>query len=203
MSLFLYFWIAFGLSFIGSLPIGLITLNIVQRSIQKGKPAGMMMALGATVMECIYPYVALLSLDTLVENVVFDQSIQIVGTLVFFGMGVYYLRKESRPPLPVAQYDRRDFFRGVVVATMNVLVVPFWIFLALWLEANGIALKGQAVLVVFSLGAGLGALLAFGAYVWLSGWIMQRLVLINRYLDRVIGGIFLLLGLIQLLQLFF
>ncbi len=161
------------------------------------------MSLGATVMECVYPYIALLSLDILVENVTFDQSIKVIGMLVFFGMGIYYLRKKTQTELPTANYESLDFFRGFVVATMNVLVVPFWIFLALWLEANGVVLEGQAVLLIFSLGAGLGALLAFLGYVWLSAWIMKRIAEINRYLDKVIGGIFIALGVLQLIRLFF
>ena len=60
MELVKYFIIAFFLSALGTIPIGLITLTIAQKTLEKGKVAGWQIAMGATVIEFVYTLIACL-----------------------------------------------------------------------------------------------------------------------------------------------
>lgn len=198
-----HFLVSFVLSFLGSLPLGMITLTITQRTIQNGKNSGTLLALGATVMEFVYTYIALVSLDFFTQNTEVDQYIKIGATCAFFLMAIYFLSKKSKPnPTSASAYDYFDFFRGVVVGAMNLLIVPFWIFIALWLQTYDMRFDQIANILSFSTGSALGALLAFLGYVWLSKIIVSRVQQISQYTDRVVGIIFLGLGFFQLTQLF-
>ena len=71
------------------------------------------------------------------------------------------------------------------------LIVPFWIFLGIWLESNGILFHEKIEVIIFSLGSALGALLAFLGYILLSEFIVKKSKEIKRYANRAIGIIFL------------
>lgn len=202
LDLLLYFSIALILSWLGSLPIGLITLTITQKTIEKGKKAGWMIAFGATIIEFAYTYIALLSLDLFTENTNIGRYIKIFATVAFFGMGIYFLLKKNKTNLsPVKAYDYFDFLRGIIVGMMNMLIIPFWIFLGIWLESNGVPLHQHIDRISFSIGAALGALIAFWMYIWLSTFITKKIKTINQYTNKAVGVLMLGLGLFQLIQL--
>ena len=199
MNIILYFIIALVLSFLGSLPIGLITLTITQKTIQNGRNSGLMIALGATVMEFVYTFIALLSLDFLTKNTAIGTYIKIFATVAFLGMGIYYLLKESNEKLKAAgEYDYFGFIRGFIVGMINMLIVPFWIFLGIWLESNGILFENKSIIFIFSIGAAIGAFLAFLGYIFLSEYIVSKTKEINRYTNKAVGVLFLGLGIFQL-----
>lgn len=201
MNLVTYFIIALILSFLGSLPIGLISLSIVQRTLEKGRQAGLMIALGATIMEFVYTYLALISLDLFAENNEIGNYIKIIATFVFFILAFYYLLKKNAPKIQAStSYDYFDFLRGFIVGMMNLLIVPFWIFLGIWLKTYGYTFVQQDELIFFSLGAALGALLAFILYVWGSEMVMKKTDSINQYTNKIVGFIFLGLGIFQLVS---
>ena len=203
MTIFFYFIIALVLSFLGSLPIGLITLTITQKTIQNGRHSGLMIALGATVMEFIYTFIALLSLDFFTQNTAIGNYIKIFATVVFLVMGIYFLWKKNSAQLKAAsEYNYFDFLRGFIVGVMNMLIVPFWIFLGIWLESNGISFEKNSIIFVFSIGAAIGALLAFLGYILLSEYIVSKTKEINRYTNKAVGVLFLGLGIFQLSQFF-
>ena len=203
MNLILYFSIALVLSFLGSLPIGLITLTITQKTIQNGRHSGLMIALGATIMEFIYAFIALLSLDLFTQNTSIGNYIKIFATAIFLAMGFYFLwKKNSTEVRPTAAYNYLDFLRGFIVGSMNLLIVPFWIFLGIWLKANGVSFKNNFDILIFSSGAALGALLAFFGYILLSEFIVKRTKKINQYTNKAVGILFLGLGIFQLAHFF-
>ena len=203
MNLILYFSIALVLSFLGSLPIGLITLTITQKTIQNGRHSGLMIALGATIMEFVYAFIALLSLDLFTQNTSIGNYIKIFATAIFLAMGFYFLwKKNSTEVRPTAAYNYLDFLRGFIVGSMNLLIVPFWIFLGIWLKANGVSFKNNFDILIFSSGAALGALLAFFGYILLSEFIVKRTKKINQYTNKAVGILFLGLGIFQLAHFF-
>lgn len=202
MDLLYYFFVSFIISFLGSLPIGLISLTVVQRTIAKGKHAGLMIAAGATIMEFVYTFIALKSLDLFAENLELGNYIKIISTIVFFIIGAYYFFKQpTEVSKPTKAYDYFDFLRGFIVGLMNLLIVPFWIFIGIWLQSNGMVFDNNVCIANFSTGSALGAFLAFLLYIWSSGLIGNRLNKINAYTNKIFGLLFFGLGVFQLIQL--
>ncbi len=174
----------------------------MQRSVAKGKRAGLMIAAGATIMEFVYTFIALKSLDLFAENIEWDSYIKIISTIVFFVLGAYYFFKQpTEVSKPTSSYDYFDFFRGFMVGFMNLLIVPFWIFIGVWLQSNGMEFIDNTYIVNFSLGSAIGAFLAFLLYIWFSGLIEDRLNQINKYTNKIFGLLFIALGIFQLTQL--
>jgi len=203
MNIALYFIISFIISALGSLPTGLITLTVMQRAVDAGKKAGYMLSFGATVMEFVYTYIALYGLTFFQENVATNYYLQVFATVVFFAFGAYNLSKESKPPAkPNKKYDYFDFGRGILVAAMNVLIIPFWLFIAIWLSSYDMRFDTQTNIITFSIGSALGALVVFIGYAELGRFIIGRIGKIVKYTDKVVGIVFLILGVYQVTQLF-
>lgn len=59
MTLLSHFFIALGLSFIGSLPFGMINMTVAHTAIRKGMQAAIFTALGAALVELIQVFIAL------------------------------------------------------------------------------------------------------------------------------------------------
>ena len=176
MNLAAYFFIAFFLSAMGSMPIGMITLKIVEKSIHDGYRSGVTFALGATVIEFLYTYFALVFMDFFLDNVEANSFMNIVAMIVFFGLGFYHLLKKAKVVLEGdGSYNSFDFVKGIMLASMNMLIIPFWIFLVIWLKNYNVEISTHAQILAFSIGSGLGALVIFLLYSWLGKFIAQRL----------------------------
>jgi len=190
------------ISFLGTLPIGLITLTIAQRTITQGKNAGMKVALGATIMEFVYTFIAVKALDFFNENVQLNQSIKIASAILFLMVGLYLLFKKPKKEIEIkGKESYKNFIAGLIVGTMNFLIVPFWIFFGLLLESYGMVFENYSKLVVFSIGSALGALLGFILYIWFSALIKEKLTAVTKYTNKIFGILFLILSLVQFLQL--
>ena len=203
MNLLTYFFIAFILSALGSMPIGMITLKIVEKTIHDGYRSGLMFSLGATVIEFLYTFIALASMDFFLDNVEANSFINTLAMVVFFGLGFYHLFKKTKTVLESeGAYNSFDFMKGIMLAAMNMLIIPFWIFLAIWLKNYDVEFSSNTQILVFSVGAGIGALMIFLLYTRLGKFIAQRIQKVALYTNKTVGVIFVLLGIYQLTQLF-
>jgi threonine/homoserine/homoserine lactone efflux protein len=201
MNLFFCFVIAFIISALSSFPTGLVTLNVMQRTKDAGKKAGYMFSLGALVMEFVYTYIALFGLQFFQENVATNFYMQVFATLVFFGFGFYNLfKKQKELELDQGKVDYFDFGRGVLVTSMNVLIIPFWLFIAHWLSTYDLFFDTPILLMVFSIGSALGAFVVFILYVELTHFILGRIGKVVQYTDKLVGIIFFILGIYQVIQ---
>ena len=203
MTVATYFFIAFGLSALGSLPIGMITLKVTEKTIHNGYRSGVMVSLGATVIEFLYTFIALMSIDFFVQNVSVNVYINLLAMIVFFVLGVYHFSKKTKLILESeGEYKTFDFIKGILLASMNMLIIPFWIFLALWLKNQGFEFSSMSLIFVFSTGSALGALLVFLLYIWLGRFIVNKIRTVSFYTNKAVGLVFLILGIYQLIQLF-
>lgn len=201
MTLLSYFLVAFLLSAVGTIPIGIITLTIMQRTLEAGKKAGMAVAFGATIPEFFYTFIALFGLDFL-NNEAIQQHIKTVAVFIFFALAIYYFFKKTKPiTLDKHKGNRRDMGRGFLAGMMNMLIIPFWILVGIWLQSYDYQLNTHTQLITFSIGAALGALFIFWLYVLLGSYILRRIGSFIQYTNRVIACFFLALGVYQLVQL--
>ncbi len=197
MDFLLFFVLAFLISAVGSIPPGLITLTILRSSVQNGRRDGLWISVGALIPEFIYTYLALVGYRYLQQNP--------FATAVFLLFGIYYLLKKVNPQTLEFAVEREakngasGFSRGLGIGFLNMLIVPFWVFVAGWLSMYDMAFEDLGLIISFCLGAAIGAGVVFWGYVELGNWLVNRLGRIEYYTNKVVGGIFLGLGLLQLI----
>lgn len=195
--------LALFISFVGTLPPGLITLTITQTTIEEGKKAAWLTSLGATIPEFIYTYIALIGANFLLQNEAIGYYIQVASAVLFLTLGVYFWLAKPKVKGEKASVDANHgkfFQRGLAAGFFNFLIVPFWLFVVVWLRSNGYVVEGHLTYALFSLAGALGAFGAFLLYIELGGWIVKKFASTERYFNRGIGTVFLVLALYQVYE---
>lgn len=205
MEAIMHIGLGFLLSMIGSIPLGLITLTLVDITARKGFQAGVAFSFGATIIEFFYTVVALCFIEVFMEYPKIDTIINWVAVFVFFGFSFYYLFTPAKTSITesVDKAHRRiqsnsSFFFGLGIASLNMLILPFWIFLGGWLNNLDYLRLDFFWILIFSLGAALGALVVFLGYAKLSFLIIVKADKVSDLTNKVIGGVFMALALYQL-----
>ncbi|MEM9918820.1 MAG: LysE family transporter [Bacteroidota bacterium] len=193
----------FVLSFIGSLPLGVINVTVADTTIQRGIRAGVWVALGASLVEMVQAWISIQFSDLWMGQEGIDRLVKVVSIGVFFLLALYFLWKKPSNPEWQSKKETastRYFFKGVLVSAINLLAFPYWIFYGTYLGSEGWLTDGFYILV-FAFGVMLGTLALLLLYARMSLSIVDRLQQIARLTDKFIGVIFLILGSIQLIRL--
>ncbi len=187
------------LSALGAITPGLINLAVANRTIRKGARPGVMVALGASIIQLVYAFIAVYFIDIIIKNAAITTTINWVGVVVFLSLGLLYLLKKPKPMVRVeSSGDSRHFGYGLGVAAMNMLIIPTWIVIALWLKGWGYDMHSLTEIFLLSLGSALGALAVFILYVKMADYIFNRMSSVVKYTNRFLGIVFLSLAIFQL-----
>lgn len=190
----------FVLSFVGSLPPGLISLTVTNENIRRGVRSALWIALGASLVEMIQAFV----------SVQFSQMLSIqegilpyfrwASVLVFLALGIYLFAQKPRLKTTGRDYAYRDFLLGVVVSSLNFLAYPYWIFYGTYLQAE--SWLGMSIWDGLFLGIGVcgGTFLAMLVYISLSKWMVDSLPQVIGAVNKGLGLLFILLAAWQLYQ---
>ncbi|RMG61672.1 MAG: hypothetical protein D6722_19390 [Bacteroidetes bacterium] len=188
-------------SFLGALPLGIVNLSVVDTTIRRHFRAGFKLSLAASLVE-VLQFVLALYLGTMGTKFVSQYPGMKWGVpVIFLGLGLlFFLRKQDKER-PRRELNLPDFLRGLVLAMINPQALPFWIFIIAWfrsahyVELDPTTQMGTVGVFVLGVWAGkLAALLLFGL---LSVTISRRAERISQQMNKIIGGILLLIGLWQ------
>jgi len=204
LSYFIHFGLGYLLSLIGSLPLGMINMTVADEAINKGFRAAMIIAFGAAIIEFLQAFVALKFTYFFTDNPTVDFVIQWGVIPVFVLLGVYYLFKKTSPKnSKKTKESNSGFLKGMMLSSLNMLAIPYWVFYGTYLGSEGLVQHGDFYIVVFALGVMMGGLTLFTAYAKLGVFLVERMDKIRFYTNRIIGILFLTLGILQLLRLLF
>lgn len=199
------FLIALFLSFIGSLPFGMINMAVAHTAIQKGVRAGIFMGMGAALVELFQVFIALKFTWLFKEGGLFGDIIQLIAVVVFFSAGIYFLFFAKAQPekivLKTGTKKRYEFIKGMGVSSLNVMVIPYWIFYGTLLMEQGWLEKDHANVFVFSVGAMTGAFLLLVTYAYLGDKVLSKSEQVTRWVNKFIGVVLIGFGVYQVLKL--
>lgn len=197
------FLIAAGFSAVGALPIGMINLSVAERAIKKGMLAGIMVALGAMVIVFIYTFLALYFIDFFLKNEALGNAIKTIAIFIFIALALYYWFRKFKPvgeKKSGRESKSKNFGLGIGIAALNMLILPYWIFLGLWFKSNQIQFDTVSDILFMALGSASGALLVFILYVRLGRFIVGRISKVSYYTNKTLAVLFLFLAVIQVFR---
>lgn len=197
--------LGFLLSFIGSLPLGIINMTVADTTIHRGMKAGVWVAIGASLVELIQSFIAIKFTWLFVDNSDLEFWMGIIALLVFWVLGIYYFffAKASKSEVNIQNDGKKmpDFFRGILVSSMNVLVIPYWVFYGGYLSSQGWLVLENEVILVFVIGVMLGTFVLLLLYAKLGQLITNRATQLTKFVNKFIGVIFMLFGIYQIWKL--
>lgn len=147
MSMLQVFLVAFVVSYIGSIPPGLINISVMQMSIQGHRAAALMLGLGAIMIEFLYAAIAITFLQLFQNNDTIYLVLQIVTAFGLIGLGIsnYLSNTTSKSVGTMRRFRKRAAFtKGLLLGLLNPLTIPFWLGVTTYLlSTNWISLDGH------------------------------------------------------------
>ena len=207
-DLIILFFITFSAALLGVVPPGLINIPAAKISTQKGKLNGVIFAIGASLVVIAQAFISVLISKYLYHN---QQVIDILlkAALVIFGLlGIYFFmtarkqKKEKRIRM-VKVSKKGSFFKGVFLAMLNVLPIPYFAGLnALW-RVSDLMEFIIVDIIIFVLAAGLGTFAMLYMYVFYFDKSQSKSGQFSKYSDYILSALMLILVIVTLIRIFF
>lgn len=193
------FAIAFFFSFIGTIPPGTLNLAIIQLGLDHRIHTAWRMALAAALIEYPYAWVAIAFQEFITRSLEVTDTFQLVTGLVMIVLGVLNLWYSSAKPSKLSQQIQASGFRkGIVLALLNPLAIPFWIAMTAYNKSQGwIDLSTQVEVHAYLLGVSAGTLTLFMLFAYLARMIVSQFKT-KSILRKIPGILLILLGIYSL-----
>lgn len=186
---------------------GMLNMQAVATSVRVGRRRAYLFSAGLATVISAQTILAVLFADVLTGNPRIIPAIKewaiplfLVLAAVFTWKG--YRAREARKADEERPYKGGPFWRGIMMSSMNVLNIPLIFALAGFLMSEGLLSRAFLPRLIYVPGTTLGAFLVFLLYARLSGWISRNMALFTRNINFFIGGLFVVLAVVQAMQMY-
>ena len=197
------FLVSFIFSFIGTVPPGTLNLNILQLGLDNKIATAWRFALAAALVEYPYAWLAVKFEGVIVATPGVAENIQLIAACVMSALGVFTLWSLRYPSQFATRFNESGFRRGLLLAILNPLALPFWVGATAYLNSqHWILIDTPLRLHAYLLGVSCGALVLLMMIAYLARLVLL-LVKKNERLFKIIPGVVLLvLGVYGFVQYF-
>ena len=208
MALLFNFIIAFSAAFIGVIPPGLINMSAAKISMKEGRRNATLFSLGVCVTVMLQTYIALLFARYLEKNPDIIASLEQVALGIFICITIYFLfiAKDTRRAIPdnlVRKSKKKRFFGGMFIASLNVLPLPFWVYVSVTFSAFGWFSFETPELLTAILASGLGTFIMLRLYIhFFKREDSSRNTPLKVNMNFIIGAVTALISLITAFKIF-
>ena len=158
--LLILFFVTFSAAFMATVPPGLLNMNAAKTSVEKGKLNGIIFISGVSTMIMLQAIVAVYISKYLHKNPDVVEVLLKIAVLVFAFLAVYFYRaarSDRKKVVKAADISKRNsFFKGMLLAALNLLTIPYYSGLNIMWNASGWIKFEIWDIVVFVLAAGCG-----------------------------------------------
>lgn len=169
MSILLNFAIGFLAALVGVIPPGLLNMSAAKISMKRGRKIAILFSLGVCVTVCAQTFVALLFARYLDKHPEIIDILQEVALGIFICITIYFLfiAKDTRREIPkeVNRSKTNRFFYGMLLAALNLLPLPYWVYISITFSAFGWFSFEQPGIWAAVLASGLGTFCMLAIYI--------------------------------------
>jgi len=170
MAIFLNFAIGFVAAFAGVIPPGFLNLAAAKISMLEGRKRGLLFSLGVSVTVFFQTYLALLFARYLDMHPEIIDVLQKVGLGIFVCITIYFffiakdIRKDNTRVEQKSKTNR--FFSGMILSALNLLPLPYWVYVSITFSTFGWFQFSQPELLVAVIASSAGTFSVLAVYVW-------------------------------------
>lgn len=197
----LVFFLGLGLSFIGSLPLGMINLTVSDLAMRRGLTAALWFALGAALVEGVQSFIAVRFSHLFLSGTMISTIINWLAVVIFLGLGLFFLFRQPSFNASAKQNVNHAFVQGMAVSSLNVMVYPYWILYSSWMVSNQMMSESLVHALIFSCGIVVGGFLLFYLYARFAVWMTTQSTGLMTWSRYIFAGLFITLGVVQLVRL--
>lgn len=196
------------ISFLGSLPLGTLNVAAMQIGIYEGVKNALYFSFGSLLVEMVYVRISLIGINWLQRQQRLLKIMQWVtfGIIVLLAFGSFYAALKTNAGTqnvqanPYENINISRFLLGAVGCAINPIVIIFWFGWSTVLFTKKILLPVNSYYNSYIVGIGLGALAGNCVFIFGGKWLVERISNSQQYLNWVVGGIFALTAIIQLIK---
>lgn len=205
--LIVLFFVTFSAAFMATVPPGLLNMSAAKISVQKGPKNAYIFSLGVFVMVLIQAYVAVQISKYLFSHPEVIQLLLKAAVVVFVAFAVFFFtqakhQKKTVPSLPNLS-KRNSFFKGLFLAGVNLLSVPYYSGLnAMWKSSGWINFT-LADTLVFMISAAAGTFSVLYLYTVYFKKLQKKNRTFSSRANYILAALMLVLALITILRVFY
>ncbi|TLP82656.1 LysE family transporter [Maribacter sp. ACAM166] len=193
-------------AFIASLPPGLLNLNAAKTGVEKGKSNGVIFGLGVSVAVMLQTYLAVRIAKYISRNQHVIEVLMQIALVLFFVLAIYFFvkaKKQHREPFVVVEAKKRNSFsKGVFLALINLLAIPYYSGLNTIFQAQGFMSYNIVDEIIFIIATGSGTFLAMYLYVFYFDRMEHKTNAFSKNSNYILSALMVLLFIITCVRLF-
>ena len=193
-------------AFIASLPPGLLNLNAAKTGVEKGKANGVIFGLGVAVAVMLQTYLAVRIAKYISRNQHFIEVLLQIALVLFFVLAIYFFvkaKKQHTEAFVVVEAKKRNSFsKGVFLALINLLAIPYYSGLNTVFHTQGLISYKIIDEIIFIIAAGSGTFLAMYLYVFYFNRMEHKTNAFSKNSNYILSGLMVLLLIITCFRLF-
>ncbi len=200
-----FYYLFFGIigAIIATIFPGLLNMSSAKISMTEGKKRALLFAAGISLAVLIETLVALFFARFLDENPEVIAILQKVVLGVFISMTIYFFfiaKDVSKQPVKEVSYSKRNlFFRGFLLSIINLLPIPFWVYISITFRSFKWFTFSQLSVIVTSFGSAIGTFIVMAIYIWFFRP-KENQKKININMNYLIGAVTAIVSLFTLLK---
>jgi len=205
--LIVLFFVTFSAAFMATVPPGLLNMSAAKISVEKGPNNAYIFSLGVVVVVLFQAYVAVLISKYLFTHPELIELLMKMAVGVFVAFSVYFFvsakgqKKIGKNFLKVKK--RSSFFKGMFLAAVNLLSIPYYSGLnAMW-KASGWISFNLVDTLVFMLATAAGTFAVLYLYTVYFKKLQKKNRAFSSRANYILGSLMLFLGVITLFRIIY
>ena len=192
------------ISFLGSLPLGTLNIAAMQIGIQESIKDAMYFSLGSLLVEMIYVRISLVGIDWVRKQEKLMKAMEWVtlAIIIALAVGSFIAAAGSgaNEKNVLLQNNMHRFLLGMFMCAINPVQIPFWFGWSTVLFTKKILEAKKSQYNSYIVGIGVGTLLGNCVFIFGGKWMVNRIANSQQYLNWIIGTIFAITAIIQLIK---
>lgn len=192
------------ISFLGSLPLGTLNVAAMQIGIQESILNAVYFSLGSLLVEMIYVRISLVGIDWIRKQEKLMKALEWLTLVIIIALAVGSFiaaaKENADAKNEFLKNNMHRFLLGMLMSAINPVQIPFWFGWSTVLFTKKILEPVKAQYNSYIIGIGIGTLLGNCVFIFGGRWLVQRISNSGQYINWVIGGIFAITAIIQLIK---
>ena len=141
MTALVNFLVGYLASFVGLIPPGLLNMSAAKIGVKQGRKPALIFSIGVIVVVCIQTGLGLAFARYIEQHPEIVDILQKVTLGIFLALTFYFfaLAKDTRREIPkgVKRSKTNRFLYGILLSGLNMLPIPYWVYVSISLSALG------------------------------------------------------------------
>lgn len=190
------------MAYFGLISPGMLNMTVLKIRLHVGKTESIKFAFGAALIIFIQSGIALFFAEFFVENPKVIEILKTVGVFVFFILAAFFFYLSRKKVEGNNIIKKGNFFvKGLAISSVNMLAIPFYLGISIFLAAQNKIIIEQPYISLFSFGASIGAFSLFYTYIFFAKIISQKISFIATNINIILSLLFLSLGIFTIVKL--